>query len=413
MTRRTAICGGLVITASDEIHADVLIEDTRIAALAVPGTHSWSADRTIDATGKYVIPGGVDAHTHMELPFGGTFASDTFETGTRAAAWGRRDDHRGLRGAERRPHPARGSGRLARQGRGQLRDRLRLPHDRLRCEPGDAQGDGPAGRGGRDQLQAVHGVPGGLLLRRRADPARHAALRRQRRADHDARRERHRHRRTGRTGPWPGARRTPATTGRCARPCWRPRPRTAPSGSRRSPEPPVRRARLGDGGRRGAGQGPRRRAPRVRRDLPAVPVPVHRQPRRARLRGRQVRVQHPAAAPRAPGAPLEGACGPTTSRSSPPTTAPSASPGRRNWAGATSPGSPTGCPAWRTAWTCSTRRSWTGTSHAAAGSRSPAPPRPGCSACTRRRAPSPRAPTRTWSSTTRTSSRCCPPRPTT
>ena len=42
----------------------------------------------IDATGKYVIPGGIDAHTHMEMPFGGTFASDTFETGTRAAAWG-------------------------------------------------------------------------------------------------------------------------------------------------------------------------------------------------------------------------------------------------------------------------------------------------------------------------------------
>ena len=42
----------------------------------------------IDATGKYVVPGGVDCHTHMELPFGGTFASDTFETGTRAAAWG-------------------------------------------------------------------------------------------------------------------------------------------------------------------------------------------------------------------------------------------------------------------------------------------------------------------------------------
>lgn len=46
------------------------------------------AGRRIDATGTYVIPGGVDAHTHMEMPFGGTYASDTFETGTRAAAWG-------------------------------------------------------------------------------------------------------------------------------------------------------------------------------------------------------------------------------------------------------------------------------------------------------------------------------------
>ncbi|MFB7244447.1 dihydropyrimidinase [Streptomyces populi] len=88
---RTVIRGGLVITASDEIHADVLIEDGRIAALAAtgaPAAESWTAERVLDATGKYVIPGGVDAHTHMELPFGGTFASDTFETGTRAAAWG-------------------------------------------------------------------------------------------------------------------------------------------------------------------------------------------------------------------------------------------------------------------------------------------------------------------------------------
>ncbi|WP_043267341.1 dihydropyrimidinase [Streptomyces sp. CT34] len=90
---RTVIKGGLVITAADEMHADVLVEDGRIAALAASGGRTaagWteSADRTLDATGKYVIPGGVDAHTHMELPFGGTAASDTFETGTRAAAWG-------------------------------------------------------------------------------------------------------------------------------------------------------------------------------------------------------------------------------------------------------------------------------------------------------------------------------------
>ncbi|MFW6691254.1 dihydropyrimidinase [Streptomyces sp. MAR4 CNX-425] len=89
---RTVIAGGLVVTAADEIHADVLVEDGRVAALAAHGSDAaagWRAGAAvIDATGKYVIPGGVDAHTHMELPFGGTFASDTFETGTRAAAWG-------------------------------------------------------------------------------------------------------------------------------------------------------------------------------------------------------------------------------------------------------------------------------------------------------------------------------------
>jgi dihydropyrimidinase len=55
------------------------------ADLAAAG---MTADETIDATGKYVIPGAIDVHTHMELPFGGTFAKDTFETGTRAAAFG-------------------------------------------------------------------------------------------------------------------------------------------------------------------------------------------------------------------------------------------------------------------------------------------------------------------------------------
>jgi dihydropyrimidinase len=88
---RTVIRGGLVITAADEMHADVLIEDGRIVAITATGStvaEGWSAERTIDATGKYVIPGGVDAHTHMDLPFGGTFSSDDFESGSRAAAWG-------------------------------------------------------------------------------------------------------------------------------------------------------------------------------------------------------------------------------------------------------------------------------------------------------------------------------------
>ncbi|MDT0454377.1 dihydropyrimidinase [Streptomyces sp. DSM 41527] len=93
MVSRTVVRGGLVITAADEIHADLLVEDGRIAALAAhgnPTAERWAeaADRILDATGRYVIPGGVDAHTHLDFPFGGTFSSDTFETGTRAAAWG-------------------------------------------------------------------------------------------------------------------------------------------------------------------------------------------------------------------------------------------------------------------------------------------------------------------------------------
>ncbi|MEE6270475.1 dihydropyrimidinase [Streptomyces diastatochromogenes] len=90
---RTVVRGGLVITAAEEMHADVLIENGRVAALAAHDSATsdgWTAgaDRVLDATGTYVIPGGVDAHTHLDFPFGGTASSDTFETGTRAAAWG-------------------------------------------------------------------------------------------------------------------------------------------------------------------------------------------------------------------------------------------------------------------------------------------------------------------------------------
>ncbi|GAB3694350.1 dihydropyrimidinase [Nocardiopsis oceani] len=90
---RTLISGGLVVTAAEELEADVLVEDGKVAALALRGSEpaqAWARGdaETIDATGHYVIPGGVDGHTHMEMPFGGTYAADTFETGTRAAAWG-------------------------------------------------------------------------------------------------------------------------------------------------------------------------------------------------------------------------------------------------------------------------------------------------------------------------------------
>lgn len=91
---RTLIQHGTVINARGISPADVLIDGETIAAVIASGSPALgvdltrSVDRVIDATGRYVIPGGIDAHTHMEMPFGGTFASDTFETGTRAAAWG-------------------------------------------------------------------------------------------------------------------------------------------------------------------------------------------------------------------------------------------------------------------------------------------------------------------------------------
>jgi dihydropyrimidinase len=86
---RTLITNGTIVTATGSTAADVLIEDETIAAIGEGlAGRGMTADETIDSTGKYVIPGAIDVHTHMELPFGGTFAKDTFETGTRAAAFG-------------------------------------------------------------------------------------------------------------------------------------------------------------------------------------------------------------------------------------------------------------------------------------------------------------------------------------
>ncbi len=86
---RTLITNGTIVTAGGSYAADVLVDGERIALIGdgLVG-RGVTAEQTIDASGRYVIPGGIDVHTHMELPFGGTSAKDTFETGTRAAAFG-------------------------------------------------------------------------------------------------------------------------------------------------------------------------------------------------------------------------------------------------------------------------------------------------------------------------------------
>jgi dihydropyrimidinase len=83
---KTLIKNGRIVTAVDDYHADILIEDGEVSVIAK--TLEMEADKVIDASGKLVIPGGIDPHTHMELPFGGTYSSDDFFTGTRAAAFG-------------------------------------------------------------------------------------------------------------------------------------------------------------------------------------------------------------------------------------------------------------------------------------------------------------------------------------
>src|SRR5262249_60844732 len=75
-----------VVTARDTIQADVLIEGERIKE--VRAGLDQPADAVIDAAGMYEMPGGIDCHTHLDMPFGGTTSADDFETGTRAAAFG-------------------------------------------------------------------------------------------------------------------------------------------------------------------------------------------------------------------------------------------------------------------------------------------------------------------------------------
>ncbi|HEX2340172.1 MAG TPA: dihydropyrimidinase [Vicinamibacterales bacterium] len=83
------IRNGRVITATDDYVADVYCDNGKIAAIGTDlPADKFKADRTIDARGQYVMPGGIDVHTHLDMPFGGTTSADDFESGTIAAAHG-------------------------------------------------------------------------------------------------------------------------------------------------------------------------------------------------------------------------------------------------------------------------------------------------------------------------------------
>ncbi len=86
MKETLLIKNGTIVTASDKYEADIYIEDEKIHTIGKK--LSLNANKAIDAKGFYLFPGGIDAHTHMELPFMGTFSSDTFESGTLAGLYG-------------------------------------------------------------------------------------------------------------------------------------------------------------------------------------------------------------------------------------------------------------------------------------------------------------------------------------
>ena len=80
----TAIKGGTIITADRTYKADILVEKGTITQIG----QNLSGTETLDATGCFVMPGGIDPHTHLEMPFMGTYSTDNFESGTRAALSG-------------------------------------------------------------------------------------------------------------------------------------------------------------------------------------------------------------------------------------------------------------------------------------------------------------------------------------
>jgi dihydropyrimidinase len=87
MTMTTLIKNGQVVTSTHTLSADILIEEEKIANIA-PGIVAGPGMDLIDASGMYVLPGGIDAHVHLDLPMSGTVSSDDHYTGTKAAAFG-------------------------------------------------------------------------------------------------------------------------------------------------------------------------------------------------------------------------------------------------------------------------------------------------------------------------------------
>ena len=232
----TLITGGTVVTATGRVAADVLVDGETIVAVLAPGSHAarhrprGSVDTVIDATGKYVIPGGIDAHTHMELPFGGT------------------DAQRHLRDR----HPRRGAGAARRRSSTspcrrygeRVEDGLAAWHEKAagNCaidygfhqiiggvDEDSLEGDGRLVDEGITSFKLFMAYPGVFY----SDDAQilqgDAEVGRDRADDDDARRERPRDRRARRSSSPSRARPTRTTTASPAPGRWRRRRRTARS----------------------------------------------------------------------------------------------------------------------------------------------------------------------------------------
>ena len=164
------LAGGTVVTAEASFRADVAVEDERIAAVGVDLPTDGA--EVVDVSGALLMPGFIDGHTHLDMPFGGTVTSDDWDTGTAAARRRRDDDDRRLLAAGHRRHAGRGGRDLAGQGRGQGAHRLR-PARRHHQPHRRGQGRDPvAARARRLDDQDLHGLQGHAALHGRRGPLR-------------------------------------------------------------------------------------------------------------------------------------------------------------------------------------------------------------------------------------------------
>jgi dihydropyrimidinase len=161
--------GGRVITAADDYVGDVYVEDERISLIGE--SLDVDADRVIDARGKYVLPGCIDPHTHLDMPFGGTVTIDDVESGRRAAAFGGTTCHVDFVIQPQGSTFAAAARRLEVEGRRQAGDRHGLPHgDHRPDEGGSLEELASLPEQGVTVVQALHGLQG------RADGQRRDAL---------------------------------------------------------------------------------------------------------------------------------------------------------------------------------------------------------------------------------------------
>ena len=185
----TVIKGGTIVTADMTYASDVLIDNGVITAIG----KDLKGDKVLDASGCYVMPGGIDPHTHLEMPFMGTTAYEDFSSGTRAGAH-RRHHHGGrFRPAQSQRVAARRARHLEPEGR-QGGQRLFLPHGDHLVGRAGVEGDGGGGQARRQHLQALHGLQGRADGERRRDVPVVPALRRARRPAAGPCRERRRRR---------------------------------------------------------------------------------------------------------------------------------------------------------------------------------------------------------------------------